>query len=112
MSYLSNLPEDVAILIWRDVFSHECLPHIKTQAHKHYYRQFEFYHKKEQEERNQYKSYINSRGNMMIERVPYIPNSQTGKYREYQSFAFELKFPELVEPLKEVIEVCKNITFC
>lgn len=108
MSYLNELPENVAHCIWKKVFTaeclpqinkiiwknafDECLPHIKTQAQDHYWRQFEYHHKREEEEKNQYKSYVNSRGNIVIERIPYIPNSQTGLCYEYLHFAYELEY--------------------
>ena len=95
MSYLNNLSEDVERMIWRRVFM-ECLPHInKEKAHEYYSKRQWVLHDKEQEEKNQYKSYVNSRGNICIERVEYIPNAQTGLYQEYFWFAYELKYGDM-----------------
>ena len=98
MSYLNTLPEDLSRIVWQSVYQ-ECLPHIPKKAYEYYKKQYDVLYKKEYQERNQYKSYVNDRGNICVEPVPYVPNSQTGKYSEYLSFAVAIKFPEFAEAI-------------
>ena len=91
MSYLNNLPEDVARLIWKQLFTNECLPHIKDKAYEYYKGYCDAFCKKSEERRSQYKSYVNSRGNIVIEPVHKPPTKQEiDKLEEYYSFADEI----------------------
>ncbi len=107
MSYLNSLPEDVERMIWKTVFD-ESLPHIPKKAHEYYKKQYNVLYDKEKKERNQYKSYVNSRGNIVIEPVPYVPNSQTGKYGEYLHFSVFLQY-EILGFEGDLEEICKTV---
>jgi hypothetical protein len=90
MSYLNNLPADVSRIVWQLVYA-ECLPHIKDKAYDYYKGFCDDFCKKSKERRSQYKSYVNSRGNIVIEPVHKPPTPQDyEKLEEYYSFAYEI----------------------